>query len=152
DMTTGQIVDTLMKTIQSKSDILTLGIYGPDGGHAITPFAVEDLGSGRYNIKVYDNNYPGATNVVEVDTVADTWRYAAAALNPGEKAAPWEGKGGSMDLSPQSVRFQPLQCPFCEKPTSKGVCGAVGAPTATSPAKAPAAPVASGSSVITTAN
>ncbi len=154
DMSMRQTIDTLVQAMQSKKDTLTLGIYGEEGGHALTPYAVEDVGAGRFLIHVYDNNYPGVGNVVEVDTGADTWRYAGAALNPAEASAPWEGKGpGSMDLGSQSLRFQPLECPFCKTPSSKGMCGTGGAAPggqSTPAPRAPSGPVPT--SVITTAN
>jgi hypothetical protein len=136
-MSTRQIVDTLARSFQDKKETYTLGIYGAQGGHAITPFAVDDVGGGRYRIHVYDNNYPGADNVVDVDTGRDTWRYAGAALNPGEPAAPWEGTGGSMDLTAQSVRFAPLVCPFCEKQSPRPMCGTTGPASQPQPPTAP---------------
>lgn len=52
--------------------------WGHKGGHSITPYAVEDMGDGLYDIHVYDNNMPGdATRRVHVDTVKNTWSYYA---------------------------------------------------------------------------
>ncbi len=116
DLSLKEIVDTLTKAMKTPNEIYTLGIYGANGGHAITPFAVEDLGKGTYRIYVYDNNYPGAGNYVEVDLNADTWSYAGAALNPSEKASPWTGNSGSMDLTRLDWRYEPLICPFCDNP------------------------------------
>jgi hypothetical protein len=135
-----QIVDTLTRAMQGKREFYTLGIYGEEGGHAITPYALEDLGSGRYLIHVYDNNFPGAANVVEVDTGADRWRYAAGALNPRERAEPWEGKRGSMDLTALSTRFQPLVCPFCSSPRKGTMCGGTATPAAAPAVSRPVAP------------
>jgi len=83
------------------------------GGHAITPYAVEDVGNGKFWVHVYDNNYPGAGKYVEIDTTTNTWKYAGAAINPGEDAAPWGGGVGTLDLTSLAVRQQPLRCPFC---------------------------------------
>jgi len=115
-MSLTEIVATLAKAMQTRTEGYTLGIYGADGGHAITPYAVEDLGKGRYWIHVYDNNYPGVSNHIEIDLNADTWSYAGAALNPAQKAAPWTGNSGSMDLTPLAWRLEPLLCPFCDDP------------------------------------
>ena len=53
---------------------------GGGGGHAITPYAITDQGEGVFFVHVYDNNFPdNAELVVEIDTVADTWRF----LNTG---------------------------------------------------------------------
>lgn len=108
-----KILDQLVSAIGSKTDYITLGIYGAQGGHAVTPYMVEQLPSGVYRIHVYDNNYPGAEKYVEVDVAKDRWTYAGAALNPKEDPAPWEGGQGSMDVTLLSTRYEPLQCPFC---------------------------------------
>lgn len=108
-----QIVDTTISTLSSGTDYPTLGIYGADGGHAITPYKVEQVGDGTYKIFVYDNNYPGAEKYVDVDTKKNQWNYAGAALNPKEDPAPWQGGAGDMDITLLSTRFEPLACPFC---------------------------------------
>jgi hypothetical protein len=63
-----KVLDTLAAAFGSGSgagEWWVMGIYLPDGsgGHAITPYAVEDLGNGTARILVYDNNstIPGAT-------------------------------------------------------------------------------------------
>jgi len=142
NLTLKEIVETLTTAMKTPNESYTLGIYGADGGHAITPYAVEDLGKGTYRIYVYDNNYPGAGNYVDVDLNADTWSYAGAALNPSEKASPWTGNSGSMDLTRLDWRYEPLICPFCDKPKPVNQlqgCLAGKAPQAT-PQKPPAKP------------
>lgn len=108
-----KIVDQLIAGLGSKTDYITLGIYGPNGGHAITPYMIEQLPTGVYRVHVYDNNYPGTAKYVDVDAAKDRWVYAGAALNPKEDPAPWEGGQGSMDITSLSTRYEPLQCPFC---------------------------------------
>ena len=59
----------------------TFGIFqrGFKGGHAITPYAIEEVGRGRYDVLVYDNNWPGDANRrLHIDTRANTWSYYAA--------------------------------------------------------------------------
>ena len=108
-----KIVDTIVSSLQSGKDYPTLGIYGQDGGHAITPYRVEQVADGAYRVYVYDNNYPGAEKYVEIDAKNNRWRYAGAALNPKEDPAPWEGSAGDMDVTLLSTRYEPLACPFC---------------------------------------
>ena len=108
-----QIVDQLMKSLKPGGDYMTLGIYGSDGGHAVTPYKVEELGAGLYRVFVYDNNYPGSEKYIDIDVPRDRWVYAGAALNPKEDPAPWEGGAGTMDLTPLSIRYEALECPFC---------------------------------------
>ena len=115
-----EILHTLITAIKAKSDWYTLGLYSTAGGHAITPYAVEDVGQGVFRIYAYDNNYPCASKYVEVDTNADTWRYAAAAIDPAEDAMPWTGTTGTMDLTSLAVRQQPMVAPFISESESCG--------------------------------
>jgi hypothetical protein len=107
------IVDYLVQTISAGSDYPTLGIYGASGGHAITPYMVVQRGDGTYRVFVYDNNYPGSENFVDIDVRRDLWIYAGAALNPSEPPTPWQGGAGAMDITLLSDRYEPLECPFC---------------------------------------
>lgn len=108
-----RIVENLISSLSARKDYLTLGIYGAEGGHAVTPYMVEDRGAGVFRVFVYDNNYPGAEKFIDIDTVRNRWSYAAAALNPSEDVSPWEGGAGTMDLTPLSLRYEALECPFC---------------------------------------
>ncbi|MCZ7671246.1 MAG: hypothetical protein M5U34_30985 [Chloroflexi bacterium] len=47
------------------------------GGHAITPYAVEDQGDGIFHVYVYDNNYPNLPRIMEINRDAETWSYEA---------------------------------------------------------------------------
>ncbi len=69
-----------------------LGIYKRDfsGGHAITPYAVEDQGNGLYHVFVYDNNYPNETRIMEINRDDETWSYEAS-TNPDVEADLYEG-------------------------------------------------------------
>ncbi len=77
------VLQTLVDALNSGDELYTLGIYKSDysGGHAITPFAVEDRGAGKYAILVYDNNFPGALRAVQVDANTNTWSYVGG-TNP----------------------------------------------------------------------
>lgn len=117
--TPAELLDVLIATLRPGADAPTLGIYDPRvGGHAVTPFAVEDAGGGLFRVWVYDNNFPGSAKYVEIDRNANTWRYAAAALNPARDPAPWSGDATShtLDLTPASARAGQLVCPFCPQP------------------------------------
>lgn len=98
-------------------DPVTLGFYGEDGGHATTPYAIEDVGNGVFHIKMYDNNWPGQERYIEVDTQADTWIYNFAATNPTEPANAWKGDAStqSLEFTPLSTRLNKATCPYCNK-------------------------------------
>jgi hypothetical protein len=101
-----QIVGALTAALKSRGGpYYTLGIYsapaGAQGrdGHAITPLGISNLGNGRYQILVYDNNYPGVTRGIDVDVNAQTWSYAAQTNPQSGQADIWSGKGTSNELT-----------------------------------------------------
>jgi len=92
----------------------TLGIYSPDGGHAVTPIAVTDEG-GLIAIHVYDNNYPGTVQRIMVDPEAEQWSYAMGTTNPEAETGGWEGGRGSIELTPMNARrAKPFPAPYGE--------------------------------------
>jgi len=113
------VVDQLIKTYSeaSPTDSWTIGIYKRDfsGGHAITPFAVEEQGNGIVHILVYDNNFPADTRALVVDRNANTWQYQAS-TNPNEPSELYEGDASSetLEIIPTSNRLGPQQCEFCD--------------------------------------
>lgn len=104
----------------------TIGIYKRDGsgGHAITPFAVQDDGGGVYSVLVYDNNYPNTTRKLQIDSNKDTWSYEAS-INPSVESEIYEGDASTqtLDLTPTSARVPVQVCPFCAQSTSSNTSG-----------------------------
>ena len=94
-----------------------MGIYLPDGsgGHAITPYAVEDGGNGTARILVYDNNWPKDSRFIEVDTLTNSWRYLASA-SPDEPNSLYSGNASTRNLEIVSLssRLGLQQCDFCK--------------------------------------
>jgi hypothetical protein len=128
------VINTLLTSFAAGSaggDQYAVGIYKRDrtGGHAITPYAVEDRGDGMYWIMVYDNNYPGAARAIEVNTTADTWSYSGS-TNPAEAADTYEGDAETktLELAPIAPRLGQQDCPFCDTPTTGYAGGARLAP------------------------
>ncbi|HEY1012779.1 MAG TPA: hypothetical protein VGE07_08765, partial [Herpetosiphonaceae bacterium] len=113
------VVNTLLTAFSAGpqgSETYAVGFYKRDrsGGHAVTPYAVEDRGEGIYWIMIYDNNYPGAARAIEVDTNADTWRYSGS-TNPSEPADDYEGDASTFTLELAAIepRLGTQNCPFC---------------------------------------
>lgn len=111
------VLATLIDALNSGEELYTLGIYKSDftGGHAITPFAVEDKGDGQYAILIYDNNFPGVTRAVNVDTNEETWNYVGGP-NPDDANSLYEGDAETQTLEldptlPVEEEYSP--CPFC---------------------------------------
>ncbi|MCP5476172.1 MAG: hypothetical protein H7A19_15175 [Rhodanobacteraceae bacterium] len=115
-----QIVDELIKTLKARNDYPRIGIWGDSGGHAVTPYRVEQSAPGVYRVFLYDNNYPGAERYLDIDVPKNRWVYGFAALNPSQDPKPWQGSAGTMALTQLSVRYQPLKCPFCPKTPQSG--------------------------------
>jgi hypothetical protein len=116
-----EILHVLMDSMKDDaSDRMELLIYlVVDGklakGHAIAPYAVEDMGDGEYHIHVYDSNYPGMSKYVELDAKEETWRYHTAA-NPTQTANDYVGDANTHSLSLQNLGARQLEvygCPFC---------------------------------------
>ena len=84
--TPNEVLDKLVAALQSGRDTYTLLIFGHNGkpgGHAITPFAVEDKGGGIFNVLVYDNNFPQVVRAVKFDRNKNTWEYHGG-INPSD--------------------------------------------------------------------
>lgn len=114
------VLDTLTAAFSqgtSADEWWALGIYKSDytGGHAITPFAVEDQGDGIYHILIYDNNYPDETRFVEVDRNAETWWYEGSS-NPEIAEDRYDGDDELDNLEVVSIspRLTQQECEFCE--------------------------------------
>jgi hypothetical protein len=89
--------------------------YGFKAGHAITPYAVEKVGPGEYEVLVYDNNWPGNDERrLQINTNTDTWSYYAM-VSPGYPQAMYEGdaKSKSLRLAPVTPGLGVQPCPFC---------------------------------------
>ena len=106
------VLQTLIPALrQRRGELYSLDIYKPgyEEGHEVTPYAVENRGSGRYDILVYDNNWPGTTRRVHVNTRANTWNYQ---FEPGDVYR-GNAKTHTLELSPTIPGLGVHQCPFC---------------------------------------
>ncbi|MEO5953853.1 MAG: hypothetical protein ABIQ44_15430, partial [Chloroflexia bacterium] len=121
-----KILEALIQSFSDKTaenrqggETYTMGIYqrGFKGGHAITPYAVEDMGGDKYAVHVYDNNFPAADRILNIDKNAETWNYSAS-INPNEPESLYEGDAESLTLSltPTSPRLTTQVCTFCDTP------------------------------------
>jgi hypothetical protein len=110
------VLDTLTSALKDKSEYYTIAIFKRDGtgGHAITPYAVEDQGGGKENVLVYDNNFPGVTREISFDRNANTWSYIGGP-NPNDTNEQYDGDASTQSLSlfPTSPGEQQQPCPFC---------------------------------------
>jgi hypothetical protein len=117
--TPAEVLDDIIAGIQQRDPtIIAIRHYEPDGsrvGHAVAPYAVEEMGSGLYYVWIYDNNYPGQERYIEVDRNANTWKYGFAAINPSADPNPWGGDADShlFGATRLSLRAGRAECPWC---------------------------------------
>jgi hypothetical protein len=127
------VLDTLSTSFDAgmaAGEWWVMGIYLPDGsgGHAITPFAVEDMGNGTSRIFVYDNNWPKDVRYVEVDRARNSWSYQAS-TNPDEPGSVYTGNASTKNLEIVSLssRLGQQRCDFCDSENSGGNASSKGA-------------------------
>ena len=91
----------IVQKLQKEKGPVDIGIYAPGGagGHSVVGYGLEDLGSNQYKILVYDNNWPGRENAIEVDGTKNTWIYSLSATNPKEDSGAWEGDAQTKTLN-----------------------------------------------------
>ncbi|ALG66993.1 hypothetical protein [Beggiatoa leptomitoformis] len=92
--TPNEVLDAVITGMKNGDPIAILTIYNnqKEGGHAITPYAVQDKGNGEVWIYVYDNNYPDdSSRIVKINRDMNTWVYEGATINPSEPASSYFG-------------------------------------------------------------
>ncbi len=127
--TPSQILDKLIEVLKAGKnapDVYTIGFFKADGtgGHAVTPYAVENRGNGIYAVMIYDNNYPKEKRAVLFDRNADTWNYTTT-TNPSEPTSEYQGNAQtkSLFLFPTKPGLQQQACDFCAGATAGGSQG-----------------------------
>ena len=116
--------------VPNPTETFTVAIFKRDGtgGHAVTPYAIEDAGNGIERILIYDNNYPKVTRALTVDTNANTWQYDAA-INPSQPSELYDGDANtqSLMLYPTSPGLTPVNIFGNKAPSGGGGPGNSGA-------------------------
>ena len=117
--TPSELLDILLSSLQPNTSLnqtYTMGIFKPEfkGGHAITPYAIADMGDGKYTVMIYDNNHPKLEREVEIDRNANTWKYVAS-TKPGEAESEYAGDAETktLTLTPTQPRYEIQECNFC---------------------------------------
>ena len=91
----------------------------PVGGHAITPYAIEEREDGAYDVLLYDSNHPGVERRMIVDPDAGTWEYQASP-NPDEPSGLYAGSEANANplwFAPLEARLGSNHCLMCDGST-----------------------------------
>ena len=120
------VLKLLTESFRSGKEHYDLAIFNKvngklERGHSVLPFAIEDMGGGIVRIHVYDNNFPGQTKYVTINTKTSEWRYRTAS-NPSDVAHDYVGNASTNSLSLNQISdfdYEEYECPFCEKPGGK---------------------------------
>jgi hypothetical protein len=115
--TPNQVLNDLISALKpNPTQTYTMTFWKSDftGGHAVTPYAVDNKGGGIFDVLIYDNNWPGQSRAVVFNTNTDTWSYNAA-INPDQPDSLYEGNAQTktISLSPTSPGLGTQKCPFC---------------------------------------
>lgn len=88
-----------------------------EGGHAMTPVAVERPGVNQAEVLLYDNNFPGETRRLRyTDVAAGAWTYRTS-QNPDAAAADYTGNDRDNPVCLRQINArlaQPARCLFCD--------------------------------------
>lgn len=113
-----ELVDML-----KRKELAVIAIRSKHGGHAVSPYAVEDKGGGIHWIHIYDNNWPDKERHIIIDHNEDTWAYELASLNPDIPREPWRGDADTHSIAVTSLqdRLSKPECPFCTGSAKKAI-------------------------------
>ena len=134
--TPNEVLDKLIadfRTEPGRRESYTIGFFNAQGGggHAVTPYAVAERGSGQFAVLVYDNNLPATERAILFDRTANTWTYTAS-VNPNVVRSQYTGdaQSKSLFLFPTSPGLQKQTCSTCHARLSRPANG-VAAPATT---------------------
>ena len=112
------VIRTLAASLQEDNGLqYSLGMYSEHGGHAVTPYKVDEPdASMKVKVWFYDNNWPGEERWMELDKTSEEWSYGFASVNLEDAdAAPWTGSDvGSLRLVPHYQKEDGYECFFCK--------------------------------------
>ncbi|MCP4536989.1 MAG: tandem-95 repeat protein, partial [Chloroflexi bacterium] len=98
--------------------------YTGGGGHAVTPYAVEQKSADEYWLYVYDNNYPdNFERVIKINRSANTWVYDGASTRPGAPLSTYHGDAVSRNIRIKSLVWSesfPKMCDSACTPSGSG--------------------------------
>ena len=86
-----------------------MGIYRPDGGHEVLPYAIEYPSATVARVFVYDPNWPMVARYVDIDPDTERWRFSFAADDQANDPWAWNGGEADLDLNSISVRAAALE-------------------------------------------
>lgn len=86
-----------------------MGIYRPDGGHEVLPYAIEYPNPTTARVLVYDPNWPMVERYVDLDLENNRWRFSFAATDQDGDPYAWSGGPEDLDLNSIPLRAAALE-------------------------------------------
>jgi hypothetical protein len=80
-------VEDTLADMMKRHEFATVAVRSPRGGHAVTPYAIEDRGGGVHWIRIYDNNWPDKDRYIIIDRRRNTWKYELASAARSARSA-----------------------------------------------------------------
>ena len=122
--TPNQILDRLNDSLKNKNgELYTVAFFkrNGEGGHAVTPFAIEKNSDSLSHILIYDNNFPGIMRAITVDTDKNAWSYVGGP-DPSNVDELYDGDAQtqSLLLYPTSPGNGKQKCFFCSGEAGPG--------------------------------
>jgi hypothetical protein len=116
--TPNDVLDKMIEFFKAgpSGEVYVAGFFKSDGsgGHAVTPYAVQDRGDGTMALMIYDNNYPGTPREMIFNRNSNTWSYEAS-VNPSVESQMYTGDATTQSffIFPVSPAIVQSNCPFC---------------------------------------
>ena len=100
--TPNEVLDQLAQALKpgaTAPESYTIGFFKAEGGggHAVTPYAIEDLGGDITAVLVYDNNWAKQPRAILFDRNANRWSYQAS-INPSVPSEVYWGDATTKSL------------------------------------------------------
>jgi hypothetical protein len=86
-----------------------MGIYRPDGGHEVLPYAIKYPKPTVARVMVYDPNWPMVERYVDLDLERNRWRFSFVAEDQAADQYAWTGTEADLDLNSIPLRAAALE-------------------------------------------
>jgi len=94
-------IEEMLNTKKKNNKILSIYNNNGPGAHAVVPCSLSSVTEGFYQLHIYDPNYPGTEQIIDIDTTVGIWSY--------DKMPAWGGSRGiALDRDIELASLRPL--------------------------------------------